>query len=79
MDLLTFMSLVAHVTQHISHNIISGLCYSLGLGSIIMAYVTKKSHVINHYAMKAYVTKVCFNSNLVYCVTKTYATKACVT
>jgi hypothetical protein len=44
-----------------------------------MAYVTKKSYVINHYAMKAYVTKVCFNSNLVYCVTKTYAIKACVT
>jgi hypothetical protein len=61
--LLTFMSLVAYVTQHMSHNIISGLCHSLGLGSIAMAYVTK----------------VCFNLNLVYCVTRTYATKACVT
>jgi len=44
-----------------------------------MTYVTKESYVINHYAMKAYVTKVCFNSNLVYCITRTYATKAHVT
>ncbi len=77
--LLTFMSLVAYITQHMSHNIISGLCHSLGLGSITMTYVIKESHVINHYAMNAYVIKVCFNSNLVYCVTRTYATKACVT
>jgi hypothetical protein len=41
-----------------------------------MTHVTKESDVISHYAMKAYVTKVCFNSNLVYCVTKTYAIKA---
>jgi hypothetical protein len=40
-----------------------------------MTYVTKESYVINHYAMKAYVTKVCFKSNLVYYVIKTYATK----
>jgi hypothetical protein len=44
-----------------------------------MTYVIKESYVINHYAMNAYVTKVCFNSNLVYCVTRTYAIKACVT
>jgi hypothetical protein len=73
------MSLVPYVTQHMSHNIISGLYHSLGLGSITMAYVIKESYVINHYAMKAYVTKVCFNLNLVYCVTRTYAAKACVT
>jgi hypothetical protein len=77
--LLTFMSLVAYVTQHMSLNIISGLCHSLGLRSITMTYITKESYVINHYAMKAYVIKVCFNSNLVYYVTKAYATKAHVT
>jgi hypothetical protein len=43
------------------------------------AYVTKESYVIIHYTMKAYVTKVCFNSNLVYYITKTYANKARVT
>jgi hypothetical protein len=31
---------------------------------------------MNHYAMKAYVTNVCFNLNLVYYVNRTYATKA---
>jgi hypothetical protein len=72
--LLTFMSLVAYVTKHMSLNIINGLCHSLGLGSVTMTYVSKESYVTNHYAMKAYVTKVCFNSNLVY-----YATKAHVT
>jgi len=36
--------------------IIGGLCHSLELGSITMTYVTKESYVINHYAMKAYVT-----------------------
>jgi len=39
--LLTFMSLVAYVTQHMSLNIISGLCRSLGLGYVITTYVTK--------------------------------------
>jgi hypothetical protein len=57
MVLLTFMSLVAYVTQHMSHNIINGQCHSLWLGSVIMTYVTKESYVINHYAMKAYVTQ----------------------
>jgi hypothetical protein len=41
-----------------------------------MTYVTKESYVINHYAMNAYATKVCLNSNLVYRVNRTYATKA---
>ncbi len=50
-----------------------GLCHSLGLRFVITTYVT------NHYAMKAYVIKVCFNLNLVYYVIRTYATKACVT
>jgi hypothetical protein len=68
------ISLVAYVTQHMSLNIINGLCHSLGLGFVTTTYVTKESYVINHYAMKPYVTKVCFNSNLVY-----YATKAHVT
>jgi uncharacterized membrane protein (DUF485 family) len=77
--LLTFMSLVAYVTQHMSLNIISGLCRSLGLGYVIITYVIKESYVINHYAMKAYVIEVCFNSNLVFYVTRTCATKACVT
>jgi len=70
------MSLVAYVIQHMPHNIISGLYHSLGLGFITMTYVTKESYVISHYAMKAYVIKVCFNLNVVYYVTKTYATKA---
>jgi hypothetical protein len=61
-----------------SHNIINGLCHSLGLGSVTTTYVTNESYVMNHYAVKAYATKVCFNSNLVNCVTKTYAIKACV-
>jgi hypothetical protein len=73
--LLTFMSLVAYVIRHVSHNIINGLCHSLGLGFVTTTYVTKESYVINHYAMKAYVIKVCFNSNLVYYVTRTYAIK----
>jgi hypothetical protein len=77
--LSTFMSLVAYVIQHMSHNIISGLCHSLGLGFVTTTYVTKESYVINHYAMKAYVIKVCFNLNLVYYVTMTYATKTHVT
>jgi uncharacterized membrane protein (DUF485 family) len=54
--LLTFMSLVAYVTQHMSHNIISGLRHLLGLGFITTTYVTKESYVINHYTMKVYVT-----------------------
>jgi hypothetical protein len=64
--LLTFMSLVAYVAQHMSHNIINALCHSLKLGFVTMTYVTKESYVINHYAMKAYVTR-------------TYANKAHVT
>jgi len=64
--LLTFMSLVAYVTKHMSHNIIRGLCHSLGLGFVNTTYATKESYVINHYVMKAYVTR-------------TYATKAHVT
>jgi hypothetical protein len=40
--------------------VIGGLCHSLRLGSIITTYFTKESYVINHFAMKAYVTKVCF-------------------
>jgi hypothetical protein len=56
--LLTFMSLVAYVIQHMSHNIINGLCNSLRLGSITTAYVTKESYVINHYAMNAYVIEI---------------------
>jgi len=43
-----------------------------------MTYVTKESYVIKHYVVKAYVIEVCFNSNLVYYVIRTYATKACV-
>jgi hypothetical protein len=77
--LLTFMSLVAYVTRHMAHNIINGLCHTLGLGFVTMIYATKESYVINHYAVKAYVIKVCFNSNLVYYATRTYATKAHVT
>jgi hypothetical protein len=51
------MSLVAYVTQHMPHDITnSGLCHSLGLGFITTTYVIKESYVINHYAMKAYVT-----------------------
>jgi hypothetical protein len=46
---------MAYVIQHMSHNIINGLCHSLGLGSITTTYVTKESYVINLYAMKAYV------------------------
>jgi hypothetical protein len=65
-------------TWHII-SLISGLCHSLGLGSITTTYVINESNVINHYAMKAYVTKVCYNLNLVYCVTRTYASKVCVT
>jgi hypothetical protein len=57
------------------HNITSGLCHSLELGSNTMTYVTKESYVINHYPTKAYATKVCFNSKLVYYVNRTYATK----
>jgi uncharacterized membrane protein (DUF485 family) len=53
--LLTFMSLVAYAIQHMSHNIISGLCHSIGFGFFTMTYVTKKSYVINHNAIKAYV------------------------
>jgi hypothetical protein len=53
---LTFMSLVAYVTQHMPHNITSGLYHSLGLGFLITTYVTNESYVTNHYAMKAYVT-----------------------
>jgi uncharacterized membrane protein (DUF485 family) len=53
---LAFMWLVAYVTQYMPHNITSGLCHSLGLGSITMTYVIKESYVTNHYAMKAYVT-----------------------
>jgi uncharacterized membrane protein (DUF485 family) len=53
---LTFMSLVAYVTQHMPQNITSGLCHSLGLGFVITTYVTKESYVINHCAMKANVT-----------------------
>jgi hypothetical protein len=41
--LLTFMSLVAYAIQHMSHNIISGLCHSIGFGSIPTTYVTKES------------------------------------
>jgi hypothetical protein len=70
---------MAYVIQHMSHNFINGICHSLGLGFVTMIYITKDSYVINHYAMKAYVTKVCFNSNLVYCVTRTYAIKDCFT
>jgi hypothetical protein len=55
--LLIFMSLVAYVTQHMSHNVLNGLYHSLGLGFVTMTYVTKESYVINHYAMKAYVTR----------------------
>jgi hypothetical protein len=60
------ISLVAYVTQHMSHNIINGLCHSLRLGFVNTTYVTKESYVINHYAMKAYVTR-------------TYASKVSVT
>jgi hypothetical protein len=73
--LLTIISLVAYVTQQMPHNITSGLCHSLELGSNTMTYVTKESYVINHYPTKAYATKVCFNSKLVYYVNRTYATK----
>jgi len=59
--------------------VIGGLCHSLGLGSITTTYVTKELYVINHYAMKVYVTKVCFNSNLVGHIIRTYATKVRVT
>jgi hypothetical protein len=59
--------------------VIGGLCHLLGLGFVTTTYVIKELYVINHYSMKAYVTKVCFNSNLVYYVTRTYATKAHVT
>jgi uncharacterized membrane protein (DUF485 family) len=52
---LTFMSLVAYVTQDMPHDITSGLCHSLGLGYVIMTFVIKKSYVIKLYAMKAYV------------------------
>jgi hypothetical protein len=70
------MSLVAYVIQHMPHNITNDLCHSLGLGSVTITCVTMESYVINHYAMKAYVTKVCFKLNLVYYVIKTYASKA---
>jgi hypothetical protein len=36
-------------------SLINGLCHSLGLGFVTMAYVTKESYVANHYAMKVYV------------------------
>jgi hypothetical protein len=49
---------MAYVIQHMSHNFINGICHSPGLGSVTMTYVTKDSYVINHYAMKAYVTQV---------------------
>ncbi len=54
--LLTFMSLVAYVTQHMSHNIISGLCQSLGLGFVINHYVMR-AYVTRTYATKAHVTQ----------------------
>jgi len=70
------MSLVAYVIQRMAHNITSDLCHSPGLGSVTTTCIIMESYVINHYAMKAYITKVRFKWNLVYCVIKTYATKA---
>jgi hypothetical protein len=55
--MMVSLTLVTHVTQHTPHNIISGLCHSIGLRFITTTYVTKESYVTNHYAMKAYVTQ----------------------
>ncbi len=59
--------------------VIGGLYHLLRFGSVTTTYVTNESYVINHYAMKAYVIKVCFTWNLVCYVTRTYAIKVFVT
>jgi hypothetical protein len=75
----TVTKIYAFKVGFINIYVIGDLYHSLGLGSVTTTYVTKESYVINHYAMKAYVTKVCFNWNLVCYVIRTYAIKVRVT